>query len=129
MFNIAFPEFVVIVVVFLIVIGPDKLPKVAQTLGAMLGRMQRFMSEVKNDLDQELKNNDLHRLQEELKLQEEGLNEQLRQGMRPVADVIRRPEPTKTSEADPRPASAPTETSTKNAQPDASRTTPEGIST
>ena len=39
MFNIAFPELVVIVVVGLIVIGPDKLPKVAHTLGVMMGRM------------------------------------------------------------------------------------------
>ena len=96
MFNIAFPELIVIVVVGLIVIGPDKLPKVAHTLGVMMGRMQRFMSAVKNDIDQELKNNDLLRLQEELKLQHEGLNEELRQGMQPVADVIRRPEPTTT---------------------------------
>ncbi len=94
MFNIAFPELVVIVVVSLIVIGPDKLPKVAHTLGVMMGRMQRFMSSVKNDIDQELKNNDLHRLQEELKQQHEGLNEELRKGMQPVAEVIRRPEPT-----------------------------------
>ncbi len=92
MFNIAFPELIVIVVVSLIVIGPDKLPKVAQTLGAMLGRMQRFMSDVKNDIDQELKNNDLQRLREELKLQNEGLNEELRKGMQPVADVVRQPQ-------------------------------------
>ncbi|MCX4190513.1 Sec-independent protein translocase protein TatB [Methylophaga sp. OBS3] len=92
MFNIAFPELVVILLVALIVIGPDKLPKVAHTLGLMVGRMQRFMSAVKNDLDQELKNNDLLRLQEELKHQQEGLNEELRRGMKPVADVIRRSE-------------------------------------
>lgn len=92
MFNIAFPELIVIVVVSLIVIGPDKLPKVAQTVGALMGRMQRFMSDVKNDIDQELKNNDLHRLQEELKMQNEGLNEDLRKGMQPVAEVIRHPE-------------------------------------
>jgi len=92
MFNIAFPELVVIVLVSLIVIGPDKLPKVAHTLGVMVGRMQRFMSAIKNDIDQELKNNDLLRLQEELKLQNEGLNEELRKGMQPVAEVIRRPE-------------------------------------
>ncbi len=94
MFNIAFPELVVIILVSLIVIGPDKLPKVAHTLGVMVGRMQRFMSAVKNDIDQELKNNDFLRLQEELKLQHEGLNEELRKGMQPVADVIRRPETT-----------------------------------
>lgn len=92
MFNIAFPELIVIVVVSLIVIGPDKLPKVAQTFGALMGRMQRFISDVKNDIDQELKKTDLHRLQEELKMQNEGLNEDLRKGMQPVADVIRHPE-------------------------------------
>lgn len=100
MFNIAFPELIVIVVVSLIVVGPDKLPKVAQTLGALMGRMQRFMSDVKNDIDQELKNNDLHRLREELKLQNEGFNEDLRKGMQPVADVIRQPK-IKTSGSEP----------------------------
>lgn len=129
MFNIAFPEFVVIVVVSLIVIGPDKLPKVAHTLGVMVGRMQRFMSAVKNDLDQELKNTDLHRLQEELKLQQEGLNEQLRQGMQPVADVIRRPEPTKVSEEDTQPASASNEISSDDTKQQTSKGKPEGIST
>ena len=104
MFNIAFPELVVIVLVSLIVIGPDKLPKVAQTLGVMMGRIQRFMSSVKNDIDQELKNNDLHRLQEELKQQHEGLNEELRKGMQPVAEVIRRPEPTVSEIPEPEPA-------------------------
>lgn len=125
MFNIAFPELVVIVVVALIVIGPDKLPKVAHTLGVMVGRMQRFMSAVKNDIDQELKNNDLHRLQEELKLQQEGLNEQLRQGMQPVADVIRRPEPQNTTEE----AAKPTETVSQDSQQRPTTAKPEGIST
>jgi sec-independent protein translocase protein TatB len=125
MFNIAFPELVVIILVSLIVIGPDKLPKVAHTLGVMVGRMQRFMSAVKNDLDQELKNNDLHRLQEELKLQNEGLNEELRKGMQPVADVIRRPETTvpETAEQD---SSQPLDTETEQQK---TTVKPEGIST
>jgi|GEM_PF-1509804 len=127
MFNIAFPELIVIVVVALIVIGPDKLPKVAHTLGVMMGRMQRFMSAVKNDIDQELKNNDLLRLQEELKLQHEGLNEELRQGMQPVAEVIRRPEPT-TIDSEPV-ESAPTQGINKDTEQPTSKTKPEGIST
>lgn len=124
MFNIAFPELVVIVLVSLIVIGPDKLPKVAHTLGAMVGRVQRFMSAVKNDIDQELKNNDLLRLQEELKLQNEGLNEELRKGMQPVAEVIRRPE-TVSETTDPEP------THSLDAEIEQPKTTvkPEGIST
>ncbi|WP_330110411.1 Sec-independent protein translocase protein TatB [Methylophaga thalassica] len=101
MFNIAFPELVVIFVVSLIVIGPDKLPKLAQTLGVMVGRMQRFMSTIKNDIDQEMKKSDLLRLQEELNLHNKGLNEELRKGMQPVADVIRRRETTVSEAEDP----------------------------
>jgi sec-independent protein translocase protein TatB len=91
----------------------------------MVGRMQRFMSAVKNDIDQELKNNDLHRLQEELKLQQEGLNEQLRQGMQPVADVIRRPEPQNTTEE----AAKPTEAVSQDSEQRPTTAKPEGIST
>ena len=127
MFNIAFPELIVIVVVGLIVIGPDKLPKVAHTLGVMMGRMQRFMSAVKNDIDQELKNNDLLRLQEELKLQHEGLNEELRKGMQPVADVIRRPEPT-TIDSEPT-EPTPTQAINKDTEQQTRTAKPEGIST
>lgn len=127
MFNIAFPELIVIVVVSLIVIGPDKLPKVAQTLGVMVGRMQRFVGAIKNDLDQELKNNDLHRLQEELKLQQEGLNEQLRQGMQPVADVIRRPEQQSSAESVANPTQ--TEAVSQDSEQQPTTAKPEGIST
>lgn len=126
MFNIAFPEFVVIVVVALIVIGPDKLPKVAQTLGVMVGRMQRFMNAIKSDIDQELRNTDLHRLQDELKLQHEGLNEELRKGMQPVADVIRRPEPTPTPPETTEPTAQAIE---KEAEQQATTVKPERIST
>lgn len=92
MFNIAFPELIVILLVSLVVIGPDKLPKVAQTLGVMVGRIQRFMTAVKDDIDQEMRSDDLLRLQEELKQQKEGFNDELRKGMQPVAEVIRRSE-------------------------------------
>lgn len=131
MFNIAFPELIVIVVVSLIVIGPDKLPKVAHTVGLMVGRMQRFMNAVKNDLDQELKNTDLHRLQEELQLQHEGLNEELRRGMQPVADVIRRPEPSPASIESETVKSTSTSTAAEDKTPSSQQTTskPEEIST
>lgn len=91
MFNIAFPEFIVIGVIALIVIGPDKLPKLAQTAGVLMGRMQRYMNNIKNDIDSELKNQDLLKLHDELKQHNNGLNDELRRGMQPVEDVIRRP--------------------------------------
>jgi sec-independent protein translocase protein TatB len=46
-FDISFSELVVVAIVALLVIGPEKLPKVARTLGAYAGRMQRFVAQVR----------------------------------------------------------------------------------
>jgi len=51
MFGIDFSELVVIMVVALIVIGPERLPKVARTFGHLWGRVQRFINSVKADID------------------------------------------------------------------------------
>lgn len=50
MFEIAFSELIVIMVVALIVIGPERLPKVARTMGNLWGRMQRYVQSVKSDI-------------------------------------------------------------------------------
>jgi sec-independent protein translocase protein TatB len=66
-FDVAFSELVVIAVVALIVIGPEKLPKVARTLGFLAGRMQRYVSNVKADIEREMQFEDLQKLQQEIK--------------------------------------------------------------
>lgn len=66
MFDIAFSELVVIGVVALIVIGPEKLPKVARTVGLLLGRVQRYVNGVKSDISRELRFEELQRLQQEV---------------------------------------------------------------
>ena len=50
MFDFAFSELVVIMVVALVVIGPERLPKVARTAGHLWGRMQRYVHSVKNEI-------------------------------------------------------------------------------
>lgn len=50
MFDIAFSELAVILLVALIVIGPERLPKVARTAGHLWGRMQRYVHSVKSDI-------------------------------------------------------------------------------
>lgn len=54
MFEVGFSEIIVIVVVALIVIGPDKLPKLARTYGLLYGRAQRYISGVKLDIDRQV---------------------------------------------------------------------------
>jgi len=54
MFDIAFSEMLVIGVVALVVIGPERLPKVARTLGHLFGRLQRYVAQVKTDINREM---------------------------------------------------------------------------
>src|SRR2546423_13156222 len=66
MFDIAFSEILVIAVVALIVIGPEKLPKAARTLGHLFGRLQRYVSEVKADISREMELDELRKLQQQV---------------------------------------------------------------
>lgn len=63
MFDIGFSEILVIAVVALIVIGPERLPKVARTLGHLFGRMQRYVNDVKADISREMELDELRKLQ------------------------------------------------------------------
>jgi sec-independent protein translocase protein TatB len=63
MFDIGFSEIMVIAVVALIVIGPERLPKVARTLGHLFGRMQRYVNDVKADIGREMQLEELRNLQ------------------------------------------------------------------
>lgn len=67
MFDIGFSEIVVIAVVALIVIGPERLPKAARTLGHLFGRLQRYVNDVKADINREMELDELRKLQQEVK--------------------------------------------------------------
>lgn len=54
MFDVSFSELMLIGVIALIVIGPERLPKVARTIGHLLGRAQRYVNEVKSDIQKEM---------------------------------------------------------------------------
>ncbi len=54
MFDISFSEILVIATVALIVLGPERLPKVARTLGHLFGRAQRYVNDVRNDIQREM---------------------------------------------------------------------------
>lgn len=62
MFDISFTEIMVIAIVALIVVGPERLPKVARTLGHLLGRVRRYVGEVKNDIQREMEVEELNEL-------------------------------------------------------------------
>lgn len=66
MFDIAFSEIALIAVVALVVIGPERLPKVARTLGHMFGRLQRYVNDVKADINREIELDELRKLKSEV---------------------------------------------------------------
>ena len=66
MFDVGFSEILVIAVVALVVIGPERLPKVARTLGHLFGRMQRYVNDVKADITREMQLEELRKLQSEM---------------------------------------------------------------
>ena len=62
MFDVGFTEILMIGVVALVVIGPERLPAVAKTAGQWIGKLQRFVRGVKTDLASELQSGDLKKL-------------------------------------------------------------------
>ena len=64
MFELSFGKMMIIAVVALIVLGPEKLPKVARTLGHLLGRARSYANQVKQDIDREMQMDELKKLQQ-----------------------------------------------------------------
>lgn len=66
MFDVSFTELLVIGVVALVVIGPERLPKVARTVGHLVGRAQRYVNDVKSDIQREVELDDLRKLKDQM---------------------------------------------------------------
>ena len=70
MFDVGFSEIVLIAVVALVVVGPEKLPKLARTLGALVGRMRGYVATVKGEVEREMQLEDLKKLQQQIQSQQ-----------------------------------------------------------
>ena len=104
MFDVGFSEIVVIAVVALVVIGPERLPKAARTMGLLFGRLQRYVGEVKADISREMELDELRKLQkqvqgaaQEFKTSVESAAQGVHEGVRSVEDQLN----TTASEASP----------------------------
>lgn len=62
MFGIDVEKILILGTVALIVLGPERLPGVARTLGALFGRAQRYMAEVKAEVAREIQLDELKRM-------------------------------------------------------------------
>ena len=66
MFDIGFSELLVIGVVALVVIGPEKLPRLARTVGHLAGRLQRYVADVKADINREIELEELRKMRDSM---------------------------------------------------------------
>ncbi len=89
MFDIGFSELVVIGVVALIVIGPERLPKVARTAGHLYGRMQRYVSTVKSDISREIQLDEMRKAGQSFKESIESAASGVEQQATVVDDYLR----------------------------------------
>ena len=90
MFDFGFTELMLIALVALIVVGPERLPKVARTAGHLLGRMQRYVSDVKSDISREMQLEDLKKLQKQVEQQAKDLESSVRSEMNKVDGDLRK---------------------------------------
>jgi len=65
-FDIGFTELMVIGVVALVVIGPERLPGVARTVGHLAGRLQRYVADVKADISREMEFDELRKMRDSM---------------------------------------------------------------
>jgi sec-independent protein translocase protein TatB len=84
MFDVGFSEIVVIGVVALVVLGPERLPKVARTAGLLFGRLQRYVANVKADIQREMDAAELGRLKDEMQDAARSIEHSVNQQMQSV---------------------------------------------
>src|SRR5690606_17055057 len=87
MFDVSFSELMLLGVIELIVIGPERLPKVARTIGHLVGRAQRYVSDVKTDIQREMDLDELN----SLKGQMEDAARSVKSSMQTASDSLREP--------------------------------------
>lgn len=92
MFDIGFSELMVIGVVALVVIGPERLPKVARTAGHLMGRMQRYVSDVKADINREVEMSELKDLKKTMDDAANTMNDAMHAHVGELTEEVRKAE-------------------------------------
>jgi sec-independent protein translocase protein TatB len=87
MLDFSFGELMMIGAVALVVLGPERLPRVARAFGEMLGKAQRYVSQVRADFQREIELADLKRLQEEAQKATASIDSSFKQVATSLQDV------------------------------------------
>lgn len=88
-FDIGFSELMVIGLVALIVIGPERLPRVARTVGHLVGRLQRYVADVKSDINREVELDEFRKMRDSVQEAASGIETSLTSGLSKTEDEVR----------------------------------------
>ncbi|MFT4100557.1 MAG: Sec-independent protein translocase protein TatB [Burkholderiaceae bacterium] len=66
MFDIGFSEMFVIAAVALVVLGPERLPKVARQAGEWMGKLRRYIDDVKSDINRQMELAELRNIKDQV---------------------------------------------------------------
>jgi len=119
MFDFSLSELMVVMVVALIVIGPERLPKVARTLGHLYGRAQRYVNGVKADISRDMAIEEFRQLQQKVQAEASAVERSVQQTAQEIDQQMLQinravAQPPLPSAAKPLPAEASPETSAKS---------------
>jgi sec-independent protein translocase protein TatB len=115
-FDIGFSELAVIGLVALIVIGPERLPRVARTVGHLIGKLQRYVADVKADINREVELEELKKMRDSVQEAATSIETSVTSGLSKTEEELNRsiagdlpsesapvvPPPVESSEAPPR---------------------------
>ena len=85
MFDIGFAELLIVAVVALVVLGPDKLPTAVKTLGLWVGRIRRTVTSIQSEISEELRIEEMKRT---TAIQKEELEKELSEMSKPFSNVL-----------------------------------------
>lgn len=89
MFDVGFTEVLLIAAVALMVVGPEKLPKLARTAGFWMGRARRMVADVKSDIDREIKRAELAEDMKDIKKSVDTVKSDITSATSAVGNTIR----------------------------------------
>lgn len=84
MFDFGFSELMICGVVGLVVLGPERLPMVAKTAGQWIGKAQRFVQQMKDDIDREAELSELKKIKEDAQKVASDLNESVQNAAKDI---------------------------------------------
>ena len=107
MFDIGFSEMLVIGLVALIVIGPERLPRVARTLGHLAGRLQRYVADVKADINREVELDELRKMKDTVQQAASGIESSVQEELNKTESELNSAAASATAEPAPAAAESP----------------------